>query len=36
MIMWVTHPGENFTVINEVNTKINAEFEKEGIEIHSL
>jgi MscS family membrane protein len=33
MIMWVTHPGEKFTVINEVNTKINAEFEKEGIEI---
>jgi small-conductance mechanosensitive channel len=33
MIMWVTHPGEKFTVINEVNTKINSEFEKEGIEI---
>ncbi|WMW24670.1 mechanosensitive ion channel family protein [Methanolobus sediminis] len=33
IIMWVTNPGEKFTVINEVNTKINAEFEKEGIEI---
>ncbi|SFM20120.1 mechanosensitive ion channel family protein [Methanolobus profundi] len=33
MIMWVTHPGEKFTVINEVNTKINSIFEKEGIEI---
>lgn len=33
MLMWVTHPGEKFTVINEVNTKINATFEKEGIEI---
>ena len=33
IVMWVTHPGEKFTVINEVNTKINAEFEKEGIEI---
>ncbi len=33
IIMWVTHPGEKFTVIDQVNTKINAEFEKEGIEI---
>ncbi len=33
IIMWVTNPGEKFAVINEVNTKINLEFEKEGIEI---
>jgi small-conductance mechanosensitive channel len=33
IIMWVKTPGEKFSVINEVNTKINAEFEKEGIEI---
>ncbi|WP_340818687.1 mechanosensitive ion channel domain-containing protein [Methanolobus sp. WCC4] len=33
IIMWVTHPGEKFTLVNEVNTKINAVFEKEGIEI---
>ncbi|WP_342305488.1 mechanosensitive ion channel family protein [Methanolobus sp. ZRKC5] len=33
IVMWVTHPGEKFPVVNEVNTKINAEFEKEGIDI---
>jgi MscS family membrane protein len=33
IVMWVTHPGEKFSVINEVNTKINAEFVKAGIEI---
>ncbi|MEZ5333813.1 MAG: mechanosensitive ion channel family protein [Methanolobus sp.] len=33
IVMWVTHPGQKFAVINEVNTKINTAFEKEGIEI---
>ncbi|MBN2109526.1 MAG: mechanosensitive ion channel family protein, partial [Methanosarcinaceae archaeon] len=33
IIMWVRNPGEKFTVIDRVNTMIDREFKKEGIEI---
>ncbi|MDW7732154.1 MAG: mechanosensitive ion channel, partial [Methanolobus sp.] len=33
IIMWVRNPGEKFTVIDRVNTMIDLEFKKEGIEI---
>ena len=33
LIMWVETPGEKFIVIDQVNTMINEQFEKEGIDI---
>ncbi|WP_440953513.1 mechanosensitive ion channel family protein [Methanococcoides sp. FTZ1] len=33
LILWVRYPSDKFSVINEVNTLIDSEFRKEGIEI---
>ncbi|WP_135613009.1 mechanosensitive ion channel family protein [Methanococcoides sp. AM1] len=33
LILWVRYPSEKFSVINEVNTLIDSEFRKEGIDI---
>ncbi|KGK98011.1 hypothetical protein LI82_09695 [Methanococcoides methylutens] len=33
LILWVKYPSEKFSVINEVNTLIDSEFGKEGIDI---
>ncbi|WP_445474704.1 mechanosensitive ion channel family protein [Methanococcoides methylutens] len=33
LILWVRYPSEKFSVINEVNTLIDSEFRKEGINI---